>query len=140
MFTEYGKTTILNLLRGGSDSNPFTTIYLGLSQTEPTVSSDNNWNFREPHSTTGYAKKLLNTKYMPGDYVAFAQVENGVLTNDKEIHFNVATSEWGTITHVGLFTGSNLIAFAALDQPITPVKDNVVVVPKEAFKIKFKDE
>ena len=140
MFTEYGKTTILNLLRGGQISNPFTSIYLGLSQKEPTVSSDNNWNFQEPSSVTGYAKKLLNTNNMPAEYVVFDTVKDGELTNNKEIHFNVAKSEWGTITHVGLFAGNSLIAFAALNEPITPVKDNVVVVPANAFVIKFKDE
>ena len=47
----------------------------------------------------------------------FAPPVNGVSKNSSDIEYNAATTNWGTVTHVGIYdaeTGGNLLYFTEL--------------------------
>lgn len=128
MLTNYAKNIILDGL-GGDVSTSTATIegyYIGLSTTTPTVGTYNSGtaadcNFTEPGAGSGYSKIIYNRnssatiRYLFGYNSAHSEVHN-----NTEIHWDVAKSNWGTITHVGLFDQNNhLLAFSALTTPIT---------------------
>jgi hypothetical protein len=49
--------------------------------------------------------------------ITFGTPNNGMVSNSNEILFPVATANWGTITHIGIFdaaTGGNLLFYGAV--------------------------
>lgn len=75
------------------------------------------------------------TEVSGGAYVRKAvtfSVSGNLATNTAAIEFDVATADWGTITHVAVFdasTGGNQIAYAALSTSKTIATGDVLRVP-----------
>lgn len=90
--------------------------YIGLFTTDPTDAG------------TG-------TEVSGGSYVREAatfSVSGDTATTTAAIEWPVATADWGTITHVGVFddsTPANLIAYAALNASKTINTDDVFRIP-----------
>lgn len=71
--------------------------------------------------TTSPGDDNSGTELSGGAYVrravTFVDPTDGVTNNSAEISFPVATANWGTVTHIGVFdaiTGGNLLAHNAL--------------------------
>ena len=75
------------------------------------------------------------TEVSGGGYVRKAvtfSVSGNLATNTAAIEFDVATADWGTITHVAVFdasTGGNQIAYATLTTSKTIATGDVLRVP-----------
>ena len=116
-----------------SFSNAYDTIVLqwtftGASVTRPTAwylglftSNPGDDNSGTEVSGNGYARKS----------VSFS-VSGDTATNIAAVEFDVATANWGTITHVAVFdasTGGNQIAYAALTSSKVIETGDVIRVP-----------
>lgn len=75
------------------------------------------------------------TEVSGGSYVRKAvsfTVSGDTASNSAAVEFDVATTAWGTISHVGVFdasSGGNLIAYAALTASKTIDSGDVLRVP-----------
>jgi len=106
-FSDYWENEILNHLFGKGNYTP-PTIYVGVSTADP---GDSGAGLTEP-SGGGYARRQT----MSTDWNAAA---DGLLDNANTITFNVATGDWGTVTHFALFdaaTAGNMLVHGALAQ------------------------
>lgn len=109
--------------------------YLALSSTEPNASGGG---VTEPLASAGYQRKLIGNA-QAGEYGSLlGEPTNGSITNNDEIHFNEAISNWGTQQYVCIFdepTGGNLIAWGSLTTNITPTANTVPVIRANGFVI-----
>jgi hypothetical protein len=106
-FSDYWENEILDHLFGKNNYTP-PTIHVGLSTADP---GDDGAGLNEP-TGNGYAR--VHTE--PADWNVAA---SGLLDNANTITFNVATGNWGTLTHFALFdaaSGGNMLAHGALTQ------------------------
>jgi hypothetical protein len=106
-FSDYWENKILDHIFGKDSYTP-PTIYVGLSNANPT---DDGSGLAEP-SGNGYARIQTSAS----DWNA---ASNGSLDNAGNITFSQATGSWGTITHFVLFdaaTAGNILAHGALSQ------------------------
>ena len=94
-------------------------VYLGLSSTTPNADGTN---FTEPN-IGGYARiRISGTSSSSGPIYPFVWTSTSgaaaytQVQNQFEIHFNVATADWGNpITHVGIFDANGrLMAYGHL--------------------------
>jgi hypothetical protein len=86
-------------------------IYVGLSTADP---GDSGAGLSEP-SSGGYARAATD----PSDWNT---ANGGLVDNANVIAFDIATGDWGTMTHFALFdaaSGGNLLAHGALAQAKT---------------------
>lgn len=124
MLTTPVKKYILAKLGGGLSTTGSMYLengyYLGLSNTTPNADGSN---FTEPSGSSGYQRiKIRSDSSSSGPVYPFVWTSTsgtGAYTqvqNQYEIHFNVATANWGDpITHVGIFTQSGqLMAYGHL--------------------------
>jgi len=106
-FSDYWENEVLDHLFGKGNYAP-PTIYVGVSTADP---GDSGAGLTEP-SGGGYARRQT----MSTDWNAAA---DGLLDNANTITFNVATGDWGTVTHFALFdaaTAGNMLVHGALAQ------------------------
>lgn len=122
---------ILQALGGNGDAFNMSSSYLALSTTAP---NKDGTNVTEPSSTLGYQRSALGgysiTNYM-GNPTYDASTGKYTITNTKEIHFNVATSGWGTITHFAIYTsatGGTMYYSGQLTTPMNVTEGEVVVI------------
>lgn len=104
-FSNYWANEVLNHLFGKSVYTP-PAIYVALSTTDPGESGSG---LNEPGGN-GYARAHT----VAGDWNA---ANAGLLDNTNAIAFNVATGDWGLITHFALFDAAamgNMLAHGAL--------------------------
>jgi hypothetical protein len=100
--SNYLENALINaVLRNIPYTSP-TTVYLALFTSDPT------------DANTG-------TEVSGGSYqrqqITFNAPTDGMVSNSNEILFPVATANWGTITHIGIFdaaTGGNLLFYGAV--------------------------
>lgn len=62
----------------------------------------------------------------------------GSITNDGEFKWDDATSDWGQITHVGLYdaaTGGNLLVYGALQSAVDINTGDIFKIPANGFTI-----
>lgn len=121
MLTTPVKKYVLGKLAGdltASGAYLTTGAKLGLSSTQPNVSGGqaSACNFTEPAAADGYARISISgsgSVVYPFEWVSgsdYTQVQN-----KYEIHFNVATANWGTLSYVGIFDSTgNLLAFGPI--------------------------
>lgn len=123
MLTIPVKKYVLSSLAGLSSQGYLSTgVTLGLSSTTPSEEGGtaSQCNFTEPASAAGYERIHISgsgSVVYPFEWVsttgpdAYTEVQN-----KYEIHFNVATANWGDpLTYVGIFDASNrLIAFGPI--------------------------
>lgn len=127
MITHYFANKILPLLIGkASTLNSATSIYVGLSTTEPDADGTN---VTEP-SGNGYARVLLGHSSQSMTQ-KMGEISAGEVSNDEIIYFPEATGSWGTITHFCIFdaaSGGNLLAYGGLSTPIQPVANTIPII------------
>jgi len=106
MLTNTVKRTILQAISGQVNTTTLQPgYYMGLSITTP---SSDGTNFTEPSSDAGYERIYINSTHHEGPQYPFEfdPEDPNTVRNKYEIHFNVATANWGVITHVGIFGNS----------------------------------
>lgn len=101
--------------------------YLGLLTAEPVGNS-----FSEVSGTgTGYTRMLITFK------MAQQQTDSST-TNSADVVYPLATGNWGTVTHIGIFdsaTAGNLFWSGPLSSSVTLFKDDVFKIKAGDFKI-----
>ena len=101
---------ILNHFFRGIATQPSAQCFLALFISDPTDAG-----IGTEVQGGSYTRKVIN-------FTAPAQVDGrGTIFNDTEIRFPVATSNWGTVTHFGIYT-------AATDGDL--LAHGVVIIPK----------
>lgn len=103
-FTNFLEDKVLNhVLRNVAYTQP-TTVFLGLFTDAP---GETGGGTEVPTTDTGYARQAAT----------FGAPANGTITTSANIEFPIATTAWGTITHVALFDQSaagNMLIYGAL--------------------------
>lgn len=101
-------------------------VYVGLSSTAPTATGGN---ITEP-TGNGYSRALLGS-YSQSLTQLMGAAANGVAQNAKTVKFDEATGDWGTLTHMVLYSAENggtFLAFAPLTAPITPTAGKIPII------------
>lgn len=123
MLTTPVKKYVLSTLAGLSSQGYLSSgMTLGLSSTQPSADGGtaSQCNFTEPSAAAGYARIAISgggSVVYPFEWVSGSNYTE--VQNKYEIHFNVATANWGDpIAYVGIFDNSGkLLAFG-------PIVDN----------------
>lgn len=127
-------TYFLNLLAGNVFRAKLTpalpeTLYVGLSSTEPALDGTG---FSEP-SDSAYSRIELTGMSAPSG----GEVSNSVL-----LSFPESVTNWGTITHFGIFdasTGGNLLMYGELDPHRTVEEVTVMSFKPGAMKLSMQN-
>lgn len=101
--SDYLETALLNHVFRKTAYTPPETLYVALYTSDPT-----DQDIGTEVSGGGYERQV----------VTFGPPSNGSVSNTDDIVFPVATTDWGTITHIGVrdaVTGGNLLFHAALN-------------------------
>lgn len=110
------------------------TCYIGLSTTEP---DSNGGNFTEPSVDNGYKRYLLGQRSASLTW-KMSTPENGGIYNSETLFFPKATSDWGSVTHFGLFSsvsGGTPVFWGPLIEPVSVLENYVAIFSPEQFKI-----
>lgn len=100
--SNYLEDVLVNLTLRNTAYTPPATIYMALYTSDPTDAD-----VGTEVSAPSYSRTA----------VTFAASSNGVTTNTNLVLFPAATTDWGTVTHIGLrdaLTGGNLLYYAPL--------------------------
>lgn len=95
--SNYTEDLILQILLNGMAYTPSPSVYLALFTTDPT--------------DVGVGNEVTGGAY-ERQQIGFDAPVNGTTQNSADIWFPVATTDWGTITHFGIYdapTGGNLL-------------------------------
>lgn len=106
-FSDYLEDKLLNHVFAGAAYTPPTTIYVGLHTTANTDAAAGT-----EISGNGYERQTV--------VFTVTGTDPTEADNDAAIEFAVATADWGTVTHAGVYdalTGGNLLAHAQLTDP-----------------------
>lgn len=120
-FSVYLDNKIIDhLFKGTSFSTPTKYLALFTSSAGLDTNATSTWASKELPSTAGsYARLALpNT--------IWSAAASGSTSNTSELSYSVATSTWGTVTHIGIMdaaTGGNVLAWGALANPVTLVEE-----------------
>ena len=115
-FSDYLEDKILNHVLCGATYTPPSTVYVGLHTSANTDAAAGT-----ELSGNGYARQTI-TFTVTGTNPTEAD-------NDDAIEFPVATADWGTVSHAGVYdalTGGNLLCHAQLTDP----SDFTTALPK----------
>jgi len=109
--TNYLENALMNHIFQNVTYTPPSKVYLALFTTDPgdTGSQDN-----ELPSGNGYSRTE----------VIFSDASNGAVSNTQAVIFPQATSDWPTVTHVGIMdapSGGNMLYTGSLTSPVTIV-------------------
>lgn len=102
--SNYLENVVLNAI-SGNDALVIGDIYLALFTLNPTDAGGGS-----ELSAPSYQRKV----------VSFGAAVSGSMTNDGEVLFDQATTDWGTVTSFGLYDsvmGGNLLFYGSLDAP-----------------------
>ena len=142
-FSTYVKNQILNEIVGRTSTlNLGDNIYIGLATAAPTLNSDGTASSSNEPSGNGYVRKWIGTYNNSSSLLFGAAASNGSISNSQEIHFNMATGAWGTLTHVILFdaaTNGHVLAWGTLTSSIQPVANSVPVIQANGFTLSITD-
>ena len=102
--SNYFENVILNVISNNAAFTP-TTLFLGLYTTSP--------------SETGSGLELVADSYLR-KVVTFGAATSGTMTNNAEVLFDQATTDWPTVFYFGVLdTSGNLLFYGALSSPTT---------------------
>lgn len=131
MNTTYFRNCVADNIFRCDNSTPLpTSLYVGLSKTEPTVAGSN---VTEPDSSAGYARVKLD---------GLSEAENGEVTNAAAISFPESTADWGVITHYGIFDAAsdgNLLMFGSLSKSRTVESETVMTISQNTLSLSVLD-
>lgn len=138
MLTTNTRKAILDNIAGIATTSIPQGLYLALSTTTPTAAGGN---FTEPNDPN-YARVYIGSVAQPGpNNYPFEWLGDGEyqqVANKYEIHFNTATVDWGTVTHVGIFTaetGGSLIAYTPLNTSVSVSSGHIPTIIRHAAVI-----
>jgi len=128
-FSDYLENKLLNHILGGVAYNPLSTVYVGLSSTDP---SEAGGNITEPVGN-GYARVAVtnNTTNWP-------TVSNSTKTNGATITWPQVSGAWGNIAYVVVFdqlVGGNALMGGVLNDPKSPTNGDTVQYGIGAFQL-----
>ena len=90
----------LNSLTGRAAVERMTTVYLGLSATEPVHANGEVNGEPTAEAAPSYARRLVGGSNATGDNNAFASdPSGGIIRNSKEIQMAAARQEWGKMNY-----------------------------------------
>lgn len=117
--TEYTKDLYINWLVGGQEFPAnHGSVYLGLHTDDPGPSGENN-----EVSASDYSRKEVA--------VSDWTIGTGTFENPDVIEFDIATSDWGTITHFSIWDGpdatDNSLGYSPLASNVTINTDDTAV-------------
>ena len=127
--TDYLETKVLNGLLGGTNVTFNTKPYIGLLKSAPSDSSGGT-----EVSGTNYARVQCGASNQ-GDFVVGS---TGSASNTGAFTFNDAQSNWGTVTHVGLYdsaTSGNLLGYGALNTSADIQNGDIFKIPTSGFTV-----
>lgn len=127
--TDYLETKILTGMLGGSNVTFSSKPYIGLLKSAPTDSSNG-----LEVGGTNYARVQAGQTGQ-GDFTVGS---TGSASNTGAFTFNDAQSNWGVVTHVGLFdspTGGNLLVYGALNTSADIVNGDIFKIPTSGFTV-----
>ncbi len=116
--SDYLEKKLLDHVLIGTTYAPPTDVYLALFTTDPTDADAGN-----EVSGGDYARQKL--------VFDEATAIDGTSSTDTDTIFPIATANWGTVTHVGIYdasTGGNLLFHGALNTARTINIDNQLVI------------
>lgn len=121
-FTNHLETEILDHVFGGAAYTAPSTLYVGLFTAAPGEAGGGT-----ECSGGAYARQSM----------AFT-VSGNTASNTSAVEFPAATSDWGTITHAGIFdasTGGNLMAYTSLASSKTIETYDIFRIPASNLDI-----
>ena len=95
--SNYLENKLLDHVLKGTVYTPPTTLFVALFTTDPT--------------DAGTGTEVIGGAYKR-KVVTFGSASNGAISNNVDVTFDIATANWGTITHSGVYdaeTGGNLL-------------------------------
>ena len=107
-----------HVFKGTTYSSP--TKYLALFTSSTGLDTNSNFVNNELSSAAGSYSRLS----LPNSI--WSSAEEGVTKNTSELAFEIATTLWGEVTHVGIMDsaeGGNCLAWGALSNPITGMEE-----------------
>ena len=114
-----------HVFRAASFVSP-TNVYVGLFPGDP--------------GETGTAVSELSANGYQRTVAHFAAPIGGVSSNDQDVIFPVASGNWATITHIGIFDGSavgNMLFYGKLATPVTISSGNNFRLPVGNLSVGF---
>lgn len=117
-FSNYLETKVLDHVFGGTAYTAPSTLYVALFTADPT---DANSGTEVTTVGTGYARQT----------VTFT-TSGATTSNDLAVEYSTATSNYGTVSHIGIYdasTGGNLLAHASLTSSKTIETGDVFRIP-----------
>jgi len=116
--SDYLEKKLLDHVLTNTAYTPPTDLYIGLFTTDPLDAGTGT-------EVTGGAYARQKATF------GAASAPGGTSTTTADITFPIATTDWGTITHVGVFddtTGGNLLLHGALETARTINTDNQLII------------
>lgn len=114
-FSNYTENGVLNHLFKAVNF-PSPSLYMGLFQSDAGLESNEIASAAEVVDASSYARVNIN------DFGGFSTSVAGQTSNTQDLDFNVALTDWGTVTHTAILdaaTGGNVIAWGPLTNPRT---------------------
>jgi hypothetical protein len=124
--SDYLENALINaVLRNTPYTSP-ATVYVGLFTSDPTDAG-------------------IGTEVSGGAYtrqaVTFGAPTDGQVSNSNEVLYPIATANWGTITHIGLYdalTGGNLLYYGPLEFQKTIDNSSQFKIPPNYLIVRLK--
>ena len=120
-FSTYLDNKIIDhLFKGTSYSTPTKYLALFTASTGLDTNTSSSWSAKELTSAAGAYSRLS----LPNSI--WKAAATGATSNSSELSFQVATTTWGKVTHVGIMdaaTGGNCLAWGALANPVTGAEE-----------------
>ena len=142
------KNTILNGLVGRG-STFASSVYVGLSSTDPAEEVNEPALLDSEGNPTGYNRVLVGIYNQSGTY-KFGEVKDGAIKNDEFIYFPESNGSWGAKLHYFVLysaeTGGELLAYGLLASggTATPIEvtepRTVVMFRPDTLVISIQDE
>lgn len=133
--TNYVMKNVLDSTFGRtSPPSPPSNLYIALSTTKPLPDGTG---FTEP-SGGNYARVSITNNLSNIDPATVNDDDIAIKALPGPIQFPVATDDWGTITHWGVFdaeNGGNLLDYGRLSDPLEVVANDQVIIPDGEIEI-----
>lgn len=121
--TKYLQEIIVDMILFDASFSPSPVIYVGLLSS---LSSDGE--LYSEINGNGYARQVIS----------FDAPTGGVSASSTTVTFPTPTADWGTVTHVGIFTaatGGNMLYYETLSFPITILEDSIVNITEGSLSV-----
>lgn len=123
--SDYLEDRLINHVFRNTPYNAPGAVYLALYSSDP--GDDNSGS---ELAGSGYSRQVFTVN----------EPNNGIAFNGSDIIFDTATSDWSTVTHVGIFdalTGGNLLFYGPLSSAVIVTSGNNFRIPAGNLGIGF---